>query len=77
MAPPTYIGNCSSLLDNVQELSRAGKMKLEADCGVTYPCREELLPWPGALQLLALSSAARQQLSSLSLENGAVPAMVA
>ena len=77
MAPPTYVGNCSSLMDNVEGLSRTAKMKLEAVCGVMYPCQEELVPLLGANQPLTSPGAARQQLSSLSLRNGPVPAMVA
>ena len=71
MAPATYAGRCSGLLDGAHALSEEAKKKLEADCGVSYPCREDLLssspnePLP--------SSSARPQLLSWSWQNGAVP----
>ena len=70
-APPSYVGKCSNFLDNVHVLSKEAKVKLENDCGVKYPCKEELSASQGAGDSTQKTNQ-RPQMTLWFLQNGAI-----
>ena len=62
-------------MENVQGLSQASKMKLEKDCGVLFPCKEELVfevPTMKTGGSSDIEPAVRPQMLSWNLRDGAL-----